>query len=59
MGLASGKITNPNTEYSILRPSFGTLHDFHGLLYQSLDRYYITAKLLLPKKLFVYKILKL
>ena len=46
----SGKVINPNTKHSILRPSFGTLYKIQGLLHPSFDRHYITTKLFLPKE---------
>ena len=50
MGLISGKLINPNAKHYILRPSFGTLYKFQGILNHSVNRYYITTKLIIPKK---------
>ena len=47
VGLALGKVINPNTKHSILRP-LGLCYTFQGLLHHSFDRYHITTKLILP-----------
>ena len=43
-------VINLNTKHSVLRPSFGTLYKFQGLLDHSFNRYHITKKLILPEE---------
>ena len=41
---------NPNTDHSILRPSFRTLCKFQGLVHFSFDTYYSTTNLILSEE---------
>ena len=54
VGLELGKVIHLNNEPSILRPSFGTLYKFQGLLHHSFDRYYMIIKLILPKERHIF-----